>query len=231
MDCSTPGFPITNSRSLFNLMVIESVMPSNHLILCHLLLLLLSILPSRGLFQISPSQGLLQWVSSSLQVAKVLELQLPGIRYTVHGILQARILEWVAFPFSRGSSQPRDRTQVSHSAGGFFTNWAIREAQFVVDIVAVASSHSFLWMSNNSLYLFILSMGFSRQEYWSGLPFPSPVDHILSELSTMTCLSWVALHTMVHSFIFLDRAVIHVIRLVSFLWLWFSVCLPSDGEG
>ena len=34
--------------------------------------------------------------------------------YTVHGILQARILEWVAFPFSRGSSQPRDRTQVSH---------------------------------------------------------------------------------------------------------------------
>ena len=34
--------------------------------------------------------------------------------YTVHGILQARILEWVAAPFSRGSSQPRDRTQVSH---------------------------------------------------------------------------------------------------------------------
>ena len=42
--------------------------------------------------------------------------------YTVHGILQARILEWVAFPFSRGSSQPRDRTQVSHMAGGFFTS-------------------------------------------------------------------------------------------------------------
>ena len=38
--------------------------------------------------------------------------------YTVHGILQARILEWVAFPFSRGSSQPRDQTQVSHIAGG-----------------------------------------------------------------------------------------------------------------
>ena len=42
--------------------------------------------------------------------------------YTIHGILQARILEWVAFPFSRGSSQPRDRTQVSCIAGGFFTN-------------------------------------------------------------------------------------------------------------
>ena len=42
--------------------------------------------------------------------------------YTVHGILQARILEWVAFPSSKGSSQSRDRTQVSHIAGGFFTS-------------------------------------------------------------------------------------------------------------
>ena len=40
--------------------------------------------------------------------------------YTVHGILQAKILEWVAFPFSRGSFQPRDQTQVSHIAGRFF---------------------------------------------------------------------------------------------------------------
>ena len=48
--------------------------------------------------------------------------------YTVHGILQARILEWVAFPSSRGPSQLRDRTQVSLIAGRFFTSWAIREA-------------------------------------------------------------------------------------------------------
>ena len=48
--------------------------------------------------------------------------------YTVHGILQARILEWVAFPFSRGSSQPRDQTQVSQIAGAFFASWATREA-------------------------------------------------------------------------------------------------------
>ena len=46
----------------------------------------------------------------------------------VNGILQARILEWVAFPFSRGSSQPKDQTQVFWIAGGFFTSWAIREA-------------------------------------------------------------------------------------------------------
>ena len=44
-----------------------------------------------------------------------------------HCILQARILEWVAIPFSKVSSQPRDRTQVSHSAGRFFTSWATRE--------------------------------------------------------------------------------------------------------
>ena len=44
------------------------------------------------------------------------------------GSLQARILEWVAMPSSRGSSQSRDRTQVSHIAGGFFTVWATGEA-------------------------------------------------------------------------------------------------------
>ena len=47
--------------------------------------------------------------------------------YTVHGILQARILEWVNFPFSGGSSKPRDRIQVSCIAGGFFTSWTTRE--------------------------------------------------------------------------------------------------------
>ena len=48
---------------------------------------------------------------------------------SVHGILQARVLEWVAISFSRGSSQPGDWTQVSCIAGGFVTVWATREAQ------------------------------------------------------------------------------------------------------
>ena len=74
----------------------------------------------------------------------------------------------------------------------------------------------------------MLFVGFSRQEYWSGLPFPSPVDHVLSELSTMTRPSWVALHILAHSFIELDKVVVHVISLVSFLWLWFSFCLPGN---
>ena len=71
--------------------------------------------------------------------------------------------------------------------------------------------------------------GLSQQEYWSDLPFPPPVDHILSELFTMTCLSWVALHGMAHSFIELyksllhDKAVIHegdtIGKRVQKLWL------------
>ena len=48
---------------------------------------------------------------------------------TVHGILQARILESVACPFARGASQPRDQTQVSLIAVGFFTSWTMREAE------------------------------------------------------------------------------------------------------
>ena len=87
-------------------------------------------------------------------------------------------------------------------------------------------SSSFLVLS---FCLFMLFMGFSRQEYWSGLPFPSSVDHVLSELSAMTHLSWVALQGMAHSFIELEKAVVRVISLISFLWLWFSFCLPSDG--
>ena len=58
------------------------------------------------------------------------------------GTLQARILEWVAMPSSRGSTQPRERTQVSSIIGGFFIVWATKEAQ----------------------------------EYWGGLPNPSPEE-------------------------------------------------------
>ena len=71
--------------------------------------------------------------------------------------------------------------------------------------------------------------GVLKEAYWSAFPFPSPADYLLSELSPITCLSWVALHHMARGFTELDKAVILVICLVSFLWLWFSFCLPSDG--
>ena len=66
-----------------------------------------------------------------------------------------------------------------------------------------------------SFCLFILFMGFLQQEYWNGLQFPTSMDHVLSQLFTMTCLSWVALHGMAHIFIELckplhhDKVVIH----------------------
>ena len=64
-----------------------------------------------------------------VKVAKSCPTLCDSMDYTVLGILQARILEWVAFPFSRGSSQPRDLTQISYIAVGFFTSWATGEAQ------------------------------------------------------------------------------------------------------
>ena len=82
-----------------------------------------------------------------------------------------------------------------------------------------------------SLCLFILFMGFSRQEYWIGLPFHSTMDHVLSEHSIVTCPSCVALQGMAHNFIGLDKAVIHVISLVRFLWLWFSFWPPLMDKG
>ena len=82
-----------------------------------------------------------------------------------------------------------------------------------------------------SFWIYTLFMGFSRQEYWSSLSFPSPAVHVLSEFSTMTHLSWVALHGMAHCFIELDKTVVHLISLIIFLWLCFSVWLLCDGEG
>ena len=62
---------------------------------------------------------------SCLTLCNPMDCSPPGS--PVHGILQARLLEWVAIPFSRGSSWPRDQIQVSHIAGRFFIIWAIRD--------------------------------------------------------------------------------------------------------
>ena len=61
-------------------------------------------------------------IESENESCSVVSDSLPPHGLYGHGILQARILEWLAFPFSRGSSQPRDQTQVSQIAGGFFTS-------------------------------------------------------------------------------------------------------------
>ena len=70
-------------------------------------------------------------MSEWVKVAQLCLTLCDPMDYRVHGILQAKILEWVALSFSRGFSQPRNRTQVSHISGRFFTSWATREAQFL----------------------------------------------------------------------------------------------------
>ena len=72
---------------------------------------------------------------SCLTLCDAVDCSLPGS--FVHGILQARILEWVAISFSRGSSRTRDRTQVSHIAGRCFNLWATREVQMISEEISI----------------------------------------------------------------------------------------------
>ena len=101
-----------------------------------------------------------EWVSEVAQSCPTLcdpvECSPPGS--SVHGTLQARILEWVAISFSRGSSQPRDRTQVSRIAGRCFNLWATREApvnrvdRYNVWLVFPSYFAKSTWRSNVKLY-------------------------------------------------------------------------------
>ena len=113
-----------------------------------------------------------KWVCECESRSVVSDSLQPFGLYTVHGILQARILGWVAVPFSRGSSQPRDQTQVSHIAGGLFTSWAIKKAAAAKSLQSCPTLCDPIDGSPPGSP----SLGFSRQEYWSGLPFPSPVQ-------------------------------------------------------
>jgi len=68
---------------------------------------------------------LVRWRKVKVKVTQSCLTLCDPMDYTVHRILQTRILEWVAFPFCRASSQPRDQTQVSCIAGGFFTSHSL----------------------------------------------------------------------------------------------------------
>ena len=78
----------------------------------------------------------------------------------------------------------------------------------ILDIFQPGSGAGVSSSSVTPFCLFILFTGFLWEEYWSGFPFPTQVDHVLSELFTMTIPSWVTLHDMVHSFIELHQPLI-----------------------
>ena len=86
---------------------------------------------------------------SDLTLCNPMDCSLPG--FCVHGILQARILEWVALPFSRGSSQPRDRMWVSLIAGWFLTLWATKDAN--LSMCYAVLSHSVMSDLTISLHI------------------------------------------------------------------------------
>ena len=143
---------------------------------------------------------------SCLTVCDPMDCSLPGS--SVHGIFQARVLEWDATSFCRGSFRPRDQTQVSRIVGRCFTVWATIQEKWNI----THPSHSrqqmclswwpcpppFLYPHGDVLLLLLLSlfshvrlcatpwtvayqaspsMGFSRQEHWSGLPFATVLGY------------------------------------------------------
>ena len=131
------------------------------------------------------TEQLSTWEVKWKSLSRVRLFATPWTDYTVHWLLQARVLERVAFPFSRGTTQPRDRTQVSRIAGRFFTNWAMREAQKYKEVLYILlilievtvderiKNVKWKWNSLSSVRLFeilwtIQSTEFSRPEYWSG---------------------------------------------------------------
>ena len=99
---------------------------------------------------------------SCLTLCDTMDLQAP----LSMGILQARILEWVAMPSSRGSSRPRDQSQVSLTEGGFFTSWANREAPLI-------SMFPYKSRLGRRLPFSLLSL-LDPPNHYQGLPLMSP---------------------------------------------------------
>ena len=113
----------------------------------HLCLLLPKTLASHQVLRSSSQLKVDKVRLSEVKVAQSCSTLCDPTDYTVHGILQARILEWVAISFSRGSFQPRDRTRVALNVGGFFTSWATREAQ-----VRLPCMYLYIWEIYHKLH-------------------------------------------------------------------------------
>ena len=116
-----------------------------------------------------------EWVSevaqSCLTLCDPMDYSLPGS--SVDGIFQAIVLQWIAISFSRGSSQPRDRIQVSRIVDRHCTVWTTREVLLL--LLSRFSSVPLCATPEMAAHQAPPSLRFSRQERWSGLPFPSPV--------------------------------------------------------
>ena len=124
------------------------------------------------------------------------------------GILQARMLEWVAYSFSRGSSRHRNWTRVSCITGRFLTSWAAREAQEACDLLKATSSspvlpapgplHENAWLPHGSSYWAICTAMIQEDLYLElGLPLArmsTPMTHAITGVFGKSCCwQWVSL--------------------------------------
>ena len=131
-----------------------------YLISLYLNLLLVSLYPSQDVVCVCECM----LAQSCPTFCNLMDCMLPG--FSIHGILQGRILEWVAMSFSRGSSRPRGWTCISCIAERFFTK---------VSLVLVAQSCLTLWDPMDCIPTRLLCPWDSPgKEYWSGLPCPPP---------------------------------------------------------
>ena len=115
---------------------------------------------------------------------------------SVHGILQARIVEWVAVPFSRGSSQHKNRTQASPLVGGFFTSWA------TVKVLCAYREHEAGWRKCSSGPWVWLSYQWSRLQWWM--------------LGSAVLSLWA---------LFGQLPTVFLAQLTTTIWQWFCPCL------
>ena len=135
---------------------------------------------SWGLPQDNRSLHFVLVAQSCLTLCNLTDCSPPGS--SVYGIVQARILEWVAIPLSRGPSPPRDRTHVPCIAGRFFTFWAIREAHlFFKGILTVIAPNSLIFSSSlNTVSHSVLPMHWKRLE---SVPQP-PIKNFVKNISS-----------------------------------------------
>ena len=135
--------------------------------------------PPSLVLNVSQHQGLFQWVVSLHQVAKYWNFSFsPSNEYS--GLISFKI-DWFYLLAVQGTI----KIFTASSPVAYLTSFNLGDSS--------SSIVSFCFV--------IMSTRFSRQEYWSGLPFPPPVDPVLSELFTVICQSWVTLHSMAHGFI------------------------------
>ena len=118
---------------------------------------------------------------------------------SVHGILQARILECVAIVLSRGSSPPRDRTHISHIAHRFFTIQATKEAYFIFPLVMCAFSINklFILFDNSAIILFGCSY-VDFHELFISLSWLITVCHMLQIFASSFMLKFISIFGAFH---------------------------------